>query len=249
MDEISEKEKDVKPYEDIENQPLPDPTDERFGQKIFRDIQELQVGINDTVFRADQSGIWLGANEFVDAKFSVDMSGNVIAKSFKTGTTGQHIEIDSANTNQIRFYDGTTLFGLLEVDYDAGTDQGFINLLAQDLNAGLTIDVGIGASAFSSVELFANGGSFTSEGNASNHYLTMLGAQGGVLQVLSEMASTDERVYTDLDFTPDGLVNLAVMTEAAADARPFMTDGSMFYDSATDEAKVRIAGAWVVFAS
>lgn len=221
----------------------------RFGQDVFRDLQELQIGISTTAFRVDQSGIWLGGNLFSEATFSVDMDGNVLAKSFRTGDTGQHIEIDSANTNQIRFYDNTTLFGLLEVDYDAGTNIGYINLLAQDENAGLSIDVGIGASAYSSVELFANGGSFGSSGNATNHYLTMAGVYAGILQLRSEFGGSDEEVYTDLDFTTDGLISLAEMTEATADARPFLKDGSMFYDSATDEAKIRIAGAWVVFAA
>ena len=248
----------INPYEDGEVNSFdefdPDRDAEHFGEEHIMDVRELQVGFGEEVFRSDKQGIWLGAARFADAPFSVDMAGNVIALTFtatslKTADTGQHIEIDSSPSNQIRFYDDATLFGLIEVDYDSGTDQGFINILAQDLNAGLQIDVGIGASSFSSVQLFANGGAFMSDGNASNHFLSMSGAFGGLLQVKSEFGSGDEQVYTDLDIDTDGLVNIPEMTLAQANARPFLRDGSMFYDVGTDEAKVRIAGVWVVFAS
>lgn len=239
---MSDTEKTI-PYDDIPNAPFDIPTlDERFGTKVFRDIQELQVGISNTVFRANQSGVWLGDNTFANAPFSVDMDGNVIAHSFKTGTTGQHIAIDSATTNRISFFDNTTLFGLLEVDYDAGTDIGCIKLLAQDLGAGLEIDVGIGASAFSSINLFANGGSFDSQGNASNHYLSMLGAQGGTFQVKSESGSSNEQVYSDLDIDTDGLINMPQMTTTVANARPFVRDGSVIEDGGV--LKVKLGGTW-----
>lgn len=38
-------------------------------------------GYGDAVFGSDNNGIWLGAADFKDAKFSVDMEGNLIAKS------------------------------------------------------------------------------------------------------------------------------------------------------------------------
>jgi hypothetical protein len=41
----------------------------------------MQIGAGGRVFRADQSGIWLGAEKFEDAPFSVDMQGNVVASS------------------------------------------------------------------------------------------------------------------------------------------------------------------------
>jgi hypothetical protein len=64
------------PYEDF-----PDPNDARFGSDVFRDLKELQVGFGEDVFRADRQGIWLGAEKFADAPFSVDMQGNVVALS------------------------------------------------------------------------------------------------------------------------------------------------------------------------
>lgn len=38
-------------------------------------------GYGDAVFGSDNNGIWLGAAEFADAPFSVDMDGNMVASS------------------------------------------------------------------------------------------------------------------------------------------------------------------------
>ena len=57
------------------------------------DVGKMNVGFGDKSFKADESGIWLGADAFADAVFSVDMDGNLIASSAtftqfisKTGT-------------------------------------------------------------------------------------------------------------------------------------------------------------------
>lgn len=166
------------PYEDVELKALLDEVRTRFGEDLLREVKELQVGYGSRVMRSDDSGLWLGAKTFATAPFSVDMDGNVIVKSLKTNTTGQHIEIDSANTNQIRFYDGTTLFGLLEVDYNGVDDIGYLKFLAQDLSGGLEIDVGVGASTYSSARLFSVGGSFETNGNTSTGYNSIFGKNG-----------------------------------------------------------------------
>lgn len=48
----------------------------------------LQIGSGSRVFRGDQSGIWLGAAKFIDAPFSVDMDGNLVATSADFSGTG-----------------------------------------------------------------------------------------------------------------------------------------------------------------
>ena len=55
--------------------------DSRFGSDIIIGLKELQAGSGDTSFNVNESGIWLGAKKFVDAPFSVDMHGHVIANS------------------------------------------------------------------------------------------------------------------------------------------------------------------------
>ena len=53
----------------------------RFGSDIIIGLKELQAGSGDTSFNVNESGIWLGAKKFVDAPFSVDMNGQVVASS------------------------------------------------------------------------------------------------------------------------------------------------------------------------
>ena len=50
-------------------------------QKDLAEVSSLQVGFGSKVLRIDQDGIWLGAEKFADAPFSVDMDGNVVADS------------------------------------------------------------------------------------------------------------------------------------------------------------------------
>jgi len=83
-------------------------------------VNSLEIGKGSKVFRSDQSGIWLGAEVFADAPFSVDMEGNVTATTgnflTKTGTTqafsgsinvgAGNVLIDGAN-KRILINDGT----------------------------------------------------------------------------------------------------------------------------------------------
>ena len=40
-------------------------------------FQVIQIGSGSKSFKADQQGIWLGADTFTDAPFKVDMEGNL----------------------------------------------------------------------------------------------------------------------------------------------------------------------------
>lgn len=70
----------MNPFIDVEPVAMPSPTGNVAG-KAINNSAEMQIGFGAKVFRADQQGIWLGAEEFVDAPFSVDMLGNLIASS------------------------------------------------------------------------------------------------------------------------------------------------------------------------
>jgi len=66
------------------NVPYPEMTNEgieRDGSQYLSDLRELGIGQGDQVFRADSSGMWLGAKTFKDAPFSVSMAGAVTAYS------------------------------------------------------------------------------------------------------------------------------------------------------------------------
>ena len=67
--------------QDIERKPFPR-KEGLAGLDDLRQIGALQVGgLGAKVFKADDQGMWLGASKFVDAPFSVDMLGNVVASS------------------------------------------------------------------------------------------------------------------------------------------------------------------------
>ena len=70
----------IQAFNDIKRKPLP----EREGIAGFDDLRTiaaLQVGTGNRAFKADQSGIWLGANKWVDAPFRVAMDGTVVVGS------------------------------------------------------------------------------------------------------------------------------------------------------------------------
>ena len=49
----------------------------------FHDMRALNIGVGSKVFRADERGIWLGAEDFADAPFSVDMGGKIVATTLE----------------------------------------------------------------------------------------------------------------------------------------------------------------------
>lgn len=65
-------------FNDIRGQGLPVSEDMK-GLAYLDNILALQVGNGSKVLRSDESGLWLGASKFVDAPFSIDMEGNLIA--------------------------------------------------------------------------------------------------------------------------------------------------------------------------
>ncbi len=108
----------INAFNDIDDKPLPQ-TEGIGGFDDFRRVAAIQVGTGSRAFKADQDGIFLGANKFADAPFSVDMEGNVTATSLdlsaylsKTGVdqpltgdirvgTGANVKIDGANARII----------------------------------------------------------------------------------------------------------------------------------------------------
>ncbi len=75
-------------------------------------FNSLLIGAGDNAFRVDRQGIWLGANNFEDADFSVDMNGTVnlidgiiTGGTIQTATSGARIVI---NGNDIILYDDST---------------------------------------------------------------------------------------------------------------------------------------------
>lgn len=104
------------PYTDIPIAPLEQKSNTRYGSDYFRDVNELQVGMGAKVMRVDSQGLWLGAERFVDAPFSVDMDGNVVATSLSLGTlSGDLDDIADGST-----YKKTTITEVLGASYAYG---------------------------------------------------------------------------------------------------------------------------------
>jgi hypothetical protein len=72
---------DMDAFKDVEIKPFPGSPNGLYGLDYLDRLAGLQIGQGSTVFRGDQSGIWLGASAFADAPFSVDMNGNMTASS------------------------------------------------------------------------------------------------------------------------------------------------------------------------
>lgn len=71
----------MNPFIDVEPAPTTPSGNTVAGQQVLNNVSEMQVGFGGKVFRMDQQGMWLGAEKFADAPFSVDMLGNLIASS------------------------------------------------------------------------------------------------------------------------------------------------------------------------
>ena len=98
----------VDPYEnyDFTEEVTPENLD------FLETVQSLQVGFGSKVLRVDRDGLWLGAEDFASAPFSVDMEGNVTADT-----------IDLSNFLQVGDALGdlqADIFDLADIDNDLG---------------------------------------------------------------------------------------------------------------------------------
>ncbi len=136
----------ISPFTDIPTQPLEEKSDVRYGSQFFRDVAELQVGKGSKVLRVDQQGLWLGAETFAAAPFSVDMLGNVVATSLSLGSLSGTLDDIADGT----IYNKTTVNEALGASYAYGglnssgeIIKGFLNsqLSAKTLPAnGVRVD-------------------------------------------------------------------------------------------------------------
>ena len=93
----------VNPFNDVADIDPSSGPQNVYGTDLVDNIQAIKIGSGATAFKADQSGIWLGANEFADAPFSVSMDGKIITRA--TDGTGS-ITINSTDKTII-INDGT----------------------------------------------------------------------------------------------------------------------------------------------
>ena len=167
----------------------------------------------------DTYRMWAGNVDPASANFSVDKDGNINSVGgtitgalFRTAASGERIEIDTTNVNQIRFYNDSTLFGVIEVDEDAGSGYLKFGVVAgAGIEAGVIVDVGVGASGYNSSEMLSNGGGFSTSGNASTGINLIMAKGGGYFGV--QTVATVDYVMTDLLPTSDPGVSGALWND------------------------------------
>jgi hypothetical protein len=76
----TEKFKIIDPYDSYEMVPQQEAGGNK-GNVFLEAVKSLQVGFGSKVLRIDRDGLWLGAEDFASAPFSVDMEGNLVATS------------------------------------------------------------------------------------------------------------------------------------------------------------------------
>ena len=82
MSEQAKRIKFINPFQDTAPfVSAPSPENTRYGSQYLNNLKEISVGDTNKVFRFDQQGLWLGAAQFEDAPFKVDMEGNLTASS------------------------------------------------------------------------------------------------------------------------------------------------------------------------
>lgn len=173
---------DKKSFNLIESKPINlEKTNKVWGKDLIKKLWSLNIGAKDNVARIDISGLWLGNKAFKDAPFSVDMEGNVIARSISisggsvvnvdisdylpldggemTGTlvlAGDPINNKDAATKK---YVDDAVGGVPVDDYlplDGGTMEGDIDMDGNDIETDTTTGTKIATSTTQKIAFYGN---------------------------------------------------------------------------------------------
>ena len=202
------------------------------GADYIRDAAN-SMGLSSTVTGGDDVRGWAGATfanratapyrwteaGAVNASNLTVTGGSITGTLFRTAASGERIEIVTTNVSQIRFYNSSTLYGVLEVDL-VGPD-GYISLLS-DAGGGLVINTGVGASGFSSTSITSAGGSFDTSGNASNGFNIITGKYGGYFQVFGDGTAVD-RISTDLELESNWIPSVTLNYDLGSSSKKWST--------------------------
>src|SRR3990172_7183776 len=92
----------INAFQDVTRKPLP-VKEGVAGTPYLDNLLALQIGHGSTTMKGNRNGLWLGAKNYADAPFYVDMNGNVTATSIDLGadyieTGGAAADINAALT-------------------------------------------------------------------------------------------------------------------------------------------------------
>ena len=72
----------MEPFTNLEYVPIAEQGQvSAYASQLSGNFQAIQIGAGNQSYKADRTGIWMGANTFAAAPFSVDMQGNIWANS------------------------------------------------------------------------------------------------------------------------------------------------------------------------
>jgi len=153
-------------FNDLKATPLPE-TEGIGGYDDLRNVSAIQVGTGARAFKADQDGIFLGANKFATALFSVTMAGKVVATdgTFSGAITAATIDIGGADATSFHvdidgnIWSGAAAFadGLFKV-----SNAGALTATGATISGAITATSGaIGGFTIESGYLYAGTGANT----------------------------------------------------------------------------------------
>lgn len=94
-------------FNDVSNKSIT-PISDVVNTSLLDNVNSIKIGTGAKCFKADSSGIWLGANKFADAPFSVDLDGNITASTLNLTNYISKTGTDQYLSGSIVIRDGTT---------------------------------------------------------------------------------------------------------------------------------------------
>lgn len=79
----------IQPFTTIGDIPLFSSQVSNYGTQQLNQVDEIQAGYGDMSFKVDSQGLWLGAETFAQAPFSVTMAGAMKSVSASVGSGAQ----------------------------------------------------------------------------------------------------------------------------------------------------------------
>ncbi|OQB18149.1 MAG: hypothetical protein BWY14_00995 [Parcubacteria group bacterium ADurb.Bin192] len=126
--------------------PYLDPSQVQQGLQEQQDVtnaRSLRLGAGATAIHGDQSGLWLGADKFLDAPFSVDMNGNMTATNvIINGSSISNEHIFGSGIDGTATLDGSATVGWASKSGSVYTltKDAFLDTLT--INVGVTLKTG-----------------------------------------------------------------------------------------------------------
>ncbi len=137
----------LNPFTDIPDKGIE--TSSFWGSQVIDNAKSLEIGAGATAFKVDSSGLWLGADQFANAPFRVDMTGHVWATNVDLS---QYIENGGAaadvNSNSTTINGSKLTAGTVIADYVVANISISTPAISGGTISGSSITIGSGTTQF-----------------------------------------------------------------------------------------------------